>query len=220
MSRTTPIASREEIRERKLLEMSQTVRHTKDVLGIKLFIDPDVYAPATDTYLMMNNVEVQRGESALDIGTGTGAIAFKLALAGAKDVLGIDLNPRAIVNARANKQRLGVQNVEFRQGDVFENVEGKFDIIVFNPPYSGKAATNDIDICFYDEDHVFVRTFFKNLRQHLKPRGKTYIAWSNLGDVDLLPALSEAHGFTVEQIAKDVGGRGYEFYVYKLTDKL
>ena len=198
--------------------MAETVEHSKDVTGMKILIHPNVYPPGTDTYLLANAVRVKPGDEALDLCTGTGAIACKMAMLGAKRVLAIDLNPRAVANAKANAKQLKLKNITVRQGNMFEGVSEKFDVITINPPYTDKTAGNDIDICFFDKDHKFVRSFFANLRAHLKKDGIAYIAWSNISDMKLLPRLAKKHDFNIQLLAEDIGRRGYTFYVYLLSD--
>ena len=73
----------------------------------------------------------------LDIGTGSGAIAIALALeiTGAK-VVATDISPEALNLAQKNAAALGLKDkIEFKLGNLFEPVNGIFDIIVCNPPY-------------------------------------------------------------------------------------
>lgn len=218
MSNTSPIVSSSKIQKRKLIEMSEIVPHFKEISGMKILIHTNVYSPGTDTHLMANTVRIRPGDDALDLGTGTGVIACKLALLGAGSVIGTDMNPRAIDNANENKKLLGLKNVNFRLRNVFEGVTKKFDVIVTNLPYTNKKPSNDIDICFYDEGHKVLHSFFAGLRSHLKPGGVAYIAWSNIGPMDLLPELAKKNNFSLELASEDVGSRGYKFYVYILKD--
>jgi SAM-dependent methyltransferase len=74
-------------------------------------------------------------ESALDVGTGSGIHALAAA-EHAKRVVAVDINPRALRFAEFNAALNGIDNVEFREGSVFDPVEGeRFDLIVSNPPY-------------------------------------------------------------------------------------
>lgn len=213
-----PTVSWQELQKRKLAVMAESVKHFKEVSGIKILIHPNVYPPGTDTHLMANTVRIKPGDDTLDLGTGTGTIACKLALLGARSVLGTDMNPRAIANANENKELLGLKNVNFRPGNVFDGIDKKFDVIATNLPYTNKRATNDIDICFYDKGHRVLRDFFAGLRAHLKPDGIAYVAWSNISSMDLLPKLAKEHDFILNLVSEDVGGRGYTFYVYSLKD--
>ena len=73
--------------------------------------------------------------SALDVGTGSGVHALAAAQHSER-VLAVDINPRALRFGEFNAALNEVENVEFREGSVFEPVEDeRFDLIVSNPPY-------------------------------------------------------------------------------------
>lgn len=219
MSDVTPTVSWKVLQNRKLQDMSETVPHHKDVAGMSILIHTNVYPPGTDTHLLAKTVRVKKGDKALDLCTGTGVIALQMARLGASRVVGVDLNPRAVENAKENKKIMGVERVEFRLGNMFEGITETFDVITINPPYTDRVATNDVDICFYDEGHKFLKSFFAGLRDRLNPEGVAYIAWSNISSMDILPALADEHNFELTEVSRDIGGRGYTFYVYSLTDK-
>jgi methylase of polypeptide subunit release factors len=74
-------------------------------------------------------------ERTLDLGTGCGVQAL-LAAAHSGSVVAADLNERALWFCRLNAALNGIDNVESRQGDLFEPVEGDtFDLVVANPPF-------------------------------------------------------------------------------------
>ena len=79
----------------------------------------------------------------LDLGTGTGAIALALASELSPicqkrqislEIIGVDLMPDVVELAQSNAERNKL-NVKFLQSRWFENITGKFDLIVSNPPY-------------------------------------------------------------------------------------
>ena len=79
----------------------------------------------------------------LDLGTGTGAIALALSSELSSicqkrqislEIIGVDLMPDVVELARSNAERNQL-NVQFLQSRWFENITGKFDLIVSNPPY-------------------------------------------------------------------------------------
>ena len=73
--------------------------------------------------------------SALDIGAGCGLQALEAAQH-APRVVAVDVNPRALEFTRFNAVLNALENVETREGSLFEPVEGeRFDLIVCNPPY-------------------------------------------------------------------------------------
>lgn len=75
--------------------------------------------------------------SALDLGCGCGVLALLLARAATR-VVGTDLNPRAVAMAKLNAALNGIENVSFREADLFGSVEGeRFDLIVSQPPFLG-----------------------------------------------------------------------------------
>lgn len=71
----------------------------------------------------------------LDLGCGAGALALALADR-AQTVVAADINPRALAFGRINAAMNGINNVEFRQGDLFAPVANEeFDLIVSQPPF-------------------------------------------------------------------------------------
>ncbi|MFO0553882.1 MAG: methyltransferase [Polyangiaceae bacterium] len=79
-------------------------------------------------------------DRALDLGTGAGMLALLLSRK-ASAVVGTDINPRAVRLARFNARLNGIQNVEFREGNLFEPVRGeRFDVVVSQPPFVPQAT--------------------------------------------------------------------------------
>src|SRR5689334_2538461 len=101
-----------------------------------------VYEPAEDTQLILANLKARRGERALELGTGRGDLALALARQGAQ-VTATDINPAAaaVAMARAQSQGLAVAGLV---GDLFAPVRGRFDLIVFNPPYLPTAGEDKV----------------------------------------------------------------------------
>ena len=76
-----------------------------------------------------------RVRATLDLGTGCGTHAL-LAARHSHRVVATDVNPRALAFAAVNARLNGIDNVELRQGSLFEPVAGeRFDLIVSNPPF-------------------------------------------------------------------------------------
>lgn len=74
-------------------------------------------------------------ERALDVGTGAGLQALLLAQHSG-EVVATDVNPRALAFAEFNSVLNGFDNIELREGSVFDPVEGEtFDLVVSNPPF-------------------------------------------------------------------------------------
>lgn len=158
------------------------------IAGIDLTVTAKVYPGGLDSELMCEEVKVSPGDKVLDLCTGTGIIALKAALLGAKNVIGIDLNPNAIKAANLNKSKLGLKSVDFLEGDLFSPVKGmKFDVITINPPYTSKKPANKTEICFWDEDNQTTKKFFKEFKNYLNPGGRVYFAWADFATYPDLP---------------------------------
>jgi release factor glutamine methyltransferase len=110
--------------------------------SLQLKITPDTLIPRPETELLVEQALARLPTDArariADLGTGSGAIALALATERpACTVVATDRSAAALAVARDNAARLGLQNVEFRQGDWLAALahEAPFDLIVSNPPY-------------------------------------------------------------------------------------
>jgi release factor glutamine methyltransferase len=108
-----------------------------------LEVNSSVLIPRPDTEIIVEEAmdicrKIDSSEiKILDIGTGSGAIALALAseITCAK-VMATDISEAAVNLAKKNAAALGLQDkIDFRLGNLFEPVDGIFDIIVCNPPY-------------------------------------------------------------------------------------
>lgn len=103
-----------------------------------LFRAPGVYRPQHDTWLLVHALSqsgLPSGGSALDIGTGTGALAVAAARYGARSVTAVDISRRAVAITRLNCRLHGVP-VRAVRGDFEVLLTGeRFDLILANPPY-------------------------------------------------------------------------------------
>ena len=97
--------------------------------------DDNVYVPAEDSYLLADNLEIKKGQSVLEIGTGSGIVAMYASRL-TDDITVTDINFDACELARKNFAENGIENIEILWGNLFEVVENrKFDVILFNTPY-------------------------------------------------------------------------------------
>ena len=120
---------------------------TREFWSLALAVTPDVLIPRPDTETLLDAV-LARGPrreaafSALDLGTGSGAIALALATERPHAALtATDLSTAALAVARRNAEALGLaERVRFLPGDGFAPVAGeRFDVIASNPPYVAEA---------------------------------------------------------------------------------
>lgn len=75
---------------------------------------------------------IRQDNRVLDIGTGSGILAIGASLLGAREVVGVDLDPVAVASAKENVSYNNLGNVEILEGNLMEVVDGEADIIVAN----------------------------------------------------------------------------------------
>ncbi len=172
-------------------------------MSLKLKLHPQVYEPAEDSFLLAENLEVREGDFALDMGTGTGIIALLMARK-AEFVVGADINPIAVELARENARLNGIENVEFLVSDLFENIDGKFDLITFNAPYLPGEPEEPIDMALLggQSGREVLNRFLEEVGDYLKPRGRLQIVQSSITGVHETLKKLENMGFKAEVTAK------------------
>ena len=110
----------------------------QEFFGLPLAVDARVLIPRPDTETLVSwalDVLPAGGAKVLDLGTGSGAIALAIKHARpAADVSAIDASAGAVAVARSNAAALGLA-VSIEISRWFEQVDGRFDVIVSNPPY-------------------------------------------------------------------------------------
>ncbi|HEY4976036.1 MAG TPA: peptide chain release factor N(5)-glutamine methyltransferase [Gaiellaceae bacterium] len=106
---------------------------------LTLKTDARALVPRPETEILVERalalIEKLESPRLLDVGTGSGAIALALAdeHPGAR-IVALDSSPSALALARENVALCGLE-IELKQGDIRDSTEGRFDLIVSNPPY-------------------------------------------------------------------------------------
>jgi release factor glutamine methyltransferase len=108
----------------------------KEFYGLDLAVNPSVLIPRPETELLVDLALEMEFGTALDLGTGSGAVALALkSQRPASRVVAVDADLSALMTAKRNAARLNLE-VDFRHGRWFEPVaDERFDLIVSNPPY-------------------------------------------------------------------------------------
>jgi release factor glutamine methyltransferase len=164
-------------------------------LGNSIVVFPQVYVPFDQSIvdLLDRNLEVAPSDEVLDMGTGTGILALLAAKKGAQRVVAVDILDKAILNARENARRLGLDGkIEVRGPcDLFECVPEKFDSVIFNPPWIRGDAKSVYEGAQYDRYGDIIERFLTGVGTHLKRDGCIYLFYSDISDSTGSGSLSE-----------------------------
>jgi release factor glutamine methyltransferase len=132
-----------------------------------------------------------------DIGTGSGILGLFCAIRGA-DVTVTDINEIALHETLAAAKRLGV-TVKPVLSDVFAQVNGKFDLALFNPPYLPSEVVLDRAVDGGPNGLALTRKFLKDLPTRLKDKGRGLLLLSSLNNPT--EVISEYAEFSFEVLA-------------------
>lgn len=212
----------------------QYLTGTQNFMGLEFRVNRHVLIPRQDTEILVEEALkfLHDGMRVLDMCTGSGCILISL-LHYSNDCagVGVDISGEALQVAVENAERLlgkaappeeipenaeEERRVRFVQGDLFEGLEGKFDMIVSNPPYipSDVIGTLMPEVKEYEprtaldgrEDGLFFyREIVRAGRAHLMGGGMLFFE-IGCDQGQAVSRLLEEEGFLEVQVRKDYGG--------------
>ena len=127
----------------KLLDEGKPVQYivgNTNFYGNTINVNENTLIPRFETELLVENTiklinkYFDKKVDILDIGTGSGCIAITLNKEVSSRVDGVDISDAALGVAK-NNNKINNTDVNFYKSDVFSNVNGKYDVIISNPPY-------------------------------------------------------------------------------------
>jgi release factor glutamine methyltransferase len=169
----------------------------------QLVIPEYVFPPTPVSDLLGQAVlgEVRDTDRVLDMGTGCGVNAI-LAASRSRDVVGVDTNPHAVAAAIRNAERNHVADrTTFFESDVFERVEGTFDMITFDPSFRWFRPRDLLETSFADENYRTLTRFMSEVRDRLNPGGRLLLSFGTTGDMNYLRHLVDRSGLAADTIA-------------------
>ena len=219
-----PLKKEQEMLYRAYLEKRSERIPVQHILGVQCFcgldfiVTPDVLCPRLDTEVLIEEAlkRIRPGSSILDMCTGSGCIILTL-LHFVKDCQGtaVDLSEKALEVAKRNAQKLQ-KKCTFIHSDLFENINGRFDVIVSNPPY---IATKEIEalepevrihepmmaLDGMEDGLFFYRKIVSESVDYLTPEGWLMFE-IGYDQGEAVSYMMEAAGFVQIEVIKDLAG--------------
>jgi len=204
----------------------------REFRGLRFSVSPHVLVPRPDTETLveaaLEYIDLEKDTEnlfVLDLCTGSGALAVSLKYERPfLHVTASDISPQALEIAILNSKLClqsktldpSPQSLYFIQSDLFENISGRFNIIVSNPPYvpSGELAglapevqrEPALALDGGEDGLFFYRAIIAQAPKHLLPGG-VLLFEAGPEQMPAIRELLEAHGFYSVRLYKDLGGR-------------
>lgn len=178
-------------------------------MGLRFYVDENVLIPRQETELLAETaIQLMRFKSystVLDLCTGSGCVAISIAKYSRAAVSAADISSAALDVAKKNARDLGV-NIRLIEGDLFENIPERFDIITANPPYIAQNVYEGLmrevreheprlALVAPDNGLAFYRRIAAQAGAHLNDGGT------------LLMEIGDEQGEAVSRILQDAGFR-------------
>ncbi len=135
-----------------------------------------IYEPLEDSELLAKYVTKYSKGKVLDLGTGSG-IQAEIALKHTKDILATDINEETVKYVKR-------KGINAKVSNLFSNINKKFDLIIFNPPYLPKDDLEDKESKQATSGgkygYEILERFFSQVNNYLNKNGKILIVFSSL----------------------------------------
>ncbi len=149
----------------------------------------NVYPPSEDSQLLIESLDVRKGERILEIGCGSGIVSMHCASNGAS-VTSVDINPDAVELTRRNFSDNGLK-ADILLSDLYSSVSERYDTIVFNLPYLPVDDDGMLAKAWSGGDDGMgpLPALLEGSAEHLLPGGRVVVVVSSLMDRERLSSL-------------------------------
>jgi release factor glutamine methyltransferase len=214
------------LKRRGMREPLQYILGRQGFRELDLMVGPGVLIPRPETELLVGVVlawAAGRADlEALDVGTGTGAIALSLLTEGPfVQVVGTDVSEAALDFAETNRDAVGLQSrLTLRQGRLFEPVEAgeRFNVVVSNPPYVAETEREGLqpevvewepgEALFAGSDGLSViRAIVTGAGAVLRPAGLLALEVGHGQAKQVVDLINETGAYEDATVHKDLAGR-------------
>jgi len=213
------------IERRKKREPLQYILGEWEFYGLPLFVTPDVLIPRPETEILVEEALRESGQfsdppTILDIGTGSGAIPLALSshLPSAM-IYAMDKSAAALKVASRNAERLGIEQIQWFEADVFDDVwisklAGTIDLLVSNPPYVSTSEFEKLEpeLRLFEPqealtDNASGLTFYERIAEiapTLLSKDGRVILELGYGQMHAVSDTMEERGFHIDRVVKDL----------------
>ena len=188
-----------------------------DFYGFTLLVDENVLIPRPETeeLVMHANKEICENSTVLDMCTGSGAIAISVKKLKNAIVTAVDISEGALSVARQNAKNNNAQ-IEILNSNMFESVQGKFDVIISNPPY---IKSNDLQYLQSevkrepklaldggDDGLDFYKIIANNAYKFLNKNGFVFLECGIGQSKDIVELFNNTNKYDTPEIILDING--------------
>lgn len=214
------------VKERVAGKPIQYIIGKTEFMGFEFKVKKGVLIPRQDTETLVEEVlnVAEDDFKILDICTGTGCIGISLKKFNESlDVTCSDISKEALELTKENSKDLDIQIIE---SDLFEKIEGKFDMITANPPYINKEDYEMLEkkvkdfepeLALYggDDGLDFYKKIIIEAKEHLKEQGFLFleIGYDQAKDVE---KIFENENYKEIQVIKDLAGHDRVVFAKKI----
>lgn len=172
--------------------------------GLRLEVPPGVFHPgvyfSTPIFIKFLQTIDFQGKTALDVGTGSGALALFAAQNGAT-ATALDINPLAVETARRNAAANGLA-LRVVESDLLDKLPAEqFDFVLINPPYYPRQPRNATEQAFFaGENHEYFQKLFAQLPVFRHSGSRAWMIVSEDCDMEAIGHIAQQHGQRLEII--------------------
>lgn len=209
----------EQKRFERLAQERKTGRPLAYVLGRQAFyghtflVNEHVLIPRPETEALVEMALAEHPARVLDLCTGCGAVGISIQKAINAPVVATDISEQALIVARRNADRLRA-TVQFIRSDLFDAVQGAFDVIVSNPPYIDSTELLTLEVSRYEprlaldageKGMDYYKRIIPQALEHLTDGGVLLLE-IGYDQGEAVQALLQSHGYEQIRIHKDFAG--------------
>ena len=200
----------------------QYITNVQEFMKLDFYVDLNVLIPQPDTESLVEEVlnileKDSEKKSVLDLCTGSGAIGISIAKYTESKVTMSDISKNALEIAKKNAiSNKVIDKCNFALSNMFENIEGKFDIIVSNPPYIKTKVINTLDTEVQNEPKLaldggedglyFYRIIAENAYKYLNEDGILALEIGYDQKEEVIKSLEKTGKYIDIYSKKDLGG--------------